>query len=169
MMSNVIIRNLPKELEDLGFSGDQKTKILEWVDRLPIQIYGGENIHVRINNGAVLINENLIDYDDLSYNLLSDDLKMSYAFYTGKFMSPFNIPDGTVTYNAITGVPKMIMDGELVPAEIEDGSEIVMRNPFNNNISGKFLYENNMPVKKWIVNDNNEWELDTKFKSDEKY
>lgn len=151
------IRKLETELSDLGFDEEQSKKILEWVDTIPIRVYG-DNISVIIKNGVVRINEDLVDINDLSFNKLSKDLRIYYSWDNGKFYNPFNIPDGAILYNLFTGEGlRHNKNGPPTPATDINGEKIQM-NPWSGKICGKFLYENGKPIKRWIVNDDNEWE-----------
>lgn len=152
------IRPLDKELKELGFNEEQIKTILEWVDTIPIRIYGGDEIKVEVKKGTVRVNEHLINPDDLSFNKLPHDLKIYYQWDNGYFYNPFEIPDGTVLYNPFRGEPLRHNEGGKPTPATDINGEKIMRNPFNGNICAKFLFENGIALKRWIVNDNNEWE-----------
>lgn len=158
MEEKVNIRPPSKELGALGFNEEEIQKILEWVDTIPIRIYGGNNIQVEVKKGVVRVNEHMVHPDELSFNLLPHDLKIYYQWDNGMFYNPFNIPDGAILYNPFKGEPlKHNKDGKPTPADIS--GEKVMRNPFTGNITGKFLFDKGKAIKRWIVNDKNEYEL----------
>ena len=74
------IRKLETELSDLGFDEEQSKKILKWVDRIPIRVYGS-NIKVEVKNGTVRVNEDSVDPYDLSFNKLPKDLKIYHKYF----------------------------------------------------------------------------------------
>jgi len=101
-----------------------------------------------------------IDPDDLSFNLLPNDVANDYLMENGHFHNPFDLPDGIIMINPFTGVavrhnkdtPK---EPTYNPPEL-NGNRII-RNPFTSKITGKILYENGIAIKKWGVSDDNEW------------
>jgi len=50
-------RDLYQELRSIGLTHDQVSEVLKWVDTIPIHV-SGENIHVRVENGIVKIDQN---------------------------------------------------------------------------------------------------------------
>lgn len=48
-------RDLVKELEAIGLTTEQCKKVMSWADTLPIHIYSGEFISVRIQGGIVRV------------------------------------------------------------------------------------------------------------------
>ena len=149
----VTIRNLGKELEALGFDYEQSNKILEWVDTIPIRIYGGENINVVVNKGAVVINSQAIDPNDLSFNLLDKQTRINFLWDTGKFNNPFKLPKDIILFNPFTGIP-IRPDGK--PVNL--GNTVhYMHNVFNCKLFAKIEYQEGKPIKLWHVNDQNEW------------
>lgn len=110
--------------------------------------------------------ENKIDPDDLSFNLLPEDVARDYLMENGYFHNPFDLPDGVIMINPFSGeamrhnadTPK---EPTTNPPELNGNR--VLRNPFNSKITGKILYENGIAIKKWNVNDENEWEEDNDF------
>ena len=151
------IRKLIDELEKLGFDQEQSTKILEWIDTLPIRNYGGEDIKVEIKKGVVRINEHLVEPNDLSFNKLPKDLKIYYLWDNGFFYNPFDLPNGLILYSPSGKALQYNKGGEPTPATDVNG-EIISHNPFNGNVCLKFLYDDGKLIRRWIVNDNNEWE-----------
>jgi len=148
------IRNLETELSNLGLNDEQSKKILEWVDTIPIRVYGSD-IKVEIKKGVVRVNEDSVDPNDLSFNKLPRDLKIYFQWDNGMMINPFDIPDGTILFSPFSGeAMRHNKDGKPTPADIN--GDKIMRNPFNGNITGKFLYENGKPIKKWVVKDG-EW------------
>jgi hypothetical protein len=53
-------RDLYQELRSIGLTHDQVSEVLKWVDTIPIHVSGG-NIHVRVENGIVKLNQNKED------------------------------------------------------------------------------------------------------------
>jgi len=152
------IRDLKKEIKDLGFDEEQSKKILEWVDTIPIRVYGSD-INVEVKQGVVRVNENSVDFNSLSFNDLPEDLRLHYMWDNGKLRDPFNLPDEMVLYNPFTGEAfrhNRKTGTKEIPTDLN--GEVMMHNPFNTRISGKILYENGIPIKRWIVNEDNEWE-----------
>ncbi len=153
MEEEVQIRNLEKEVEALGFNDEQTNKILEWVDTIPIRIYGGENINVVVNRGAVVINSDAIDPYDLSFNLLDKQTRLNYLWDTGKFYNPFKSPKDVVLVNPFTG---KAINNDGTPADLGDTIHY-MHNVFNLRLMNKIEYKEGKAVKSWRVNDENEW------------
>ena len=154
------IRNLKDELIKLGLTDALSDDVLKWVDTIPVRVYN-TNIKVGVKNGTVRVNEDSVVPDDLSFNTLPWDLKIYYQWDNGYFHNPFDLPDGIILYNPFTGAGlRHNKGGEPTPANDINGEKI-QRNPFNGNICGKFLYKDGKALKRWIVNDNNEWEEKT--------
>jgi hypothetical protein len=156
MEQKVGIRDLVKELEGIGFNEEQADKILEWVEKIPIQIYSGENIHVVVKKGCVMVNSDSIDPYDLSFNLLDKQTRLNLLYYTGKFYNPFKIPKETILFNPFSGDLRRA-DGS--PA-VAGTTTHYMHNPFTCKIHGKVDYVDDKPIRFWLVNDQNEWVID---------
>ena len=90
-----------------------------------------------------------VDISDLSFNKLPQEERINAMMEQGGFYNPFDLPDDIVMVNAVTH--------EVRGGEIADGTEHIIRNPFNSKIIGKALYMDNKPVKIWTVDENNEW------------
>jgi hypothetical protein len=167
MEEKIQLRNLTDELTALDFTEEQAEKILEWVDTIPILICGDEdNVQVRVNRGGVVINEDMIDSQDLSFNELPDETRLQYLWYTNKLYNPFKIPVGAKLGNPFTGEILEVINAETKetkPVIFEDGEEFASMNPFNMNLSTKFVYKDNKPVKRFTVDENNEWVEDMDF------
>ena len=112
--------------------------------------------------------ESKINPNDLSFNLLPEDVAINYLKENGHFHNPFDLPDGVILINPFTGVamrhnadtPK---EPTTNPPELN--GDKLLYNPFNSKIIGKILYEKGYAIKKWGVDKNNEWveeELDNK-------
>ena len=101
-----------------------------------------------------------INPDDLSFNLLPEDVARDYLMENGHFHNPFDLPDGIILINPYSGkamrhnadTPKKPTNN---PPELN--GERILRNPFNSKIIGKILYENGIAIKKWDVSEDNEW------------
>lgn len=168
-MEDKKIRNLTKELVELGFSEADADKIIEWTDNLPIRIYGGENIQVEMKKGAVNVNAHIIDPKDLSFNNLPEQTKLSYLWDHGYLYNPFKIKPNTPLYSPFTGIAIDSTTGEI----IDLGNEVqIFRNPFHMNITRKIEYKDSVPYKVFDVDENNEWvegdisELRDKFETE---
>jgi hypothetical protein len=97
-----------------------------------------------------------INKNDLSFNKLPEKKRREILLKEGNFYNPFEIPDGTVLWNAFTFVPITKRDGEVVTPIISDGEQI-FRNPLNSKIISKCLFINNKVVSAWEVTKDNEW------------
>jgi len=162
------VRNLTKELEELGFNESDADKIIEWTNNLPIRIYGGDNIKVEMKKGAVNVNAHIIDSKDLSFNQLPEQTKLNYLWDHGFIYNPFKIKPNTPLYNPFTGVGIDSTTGDIVDL----GNEVqIFRNPFHMNIIRKIEYKDSVPYKVFDVVDN-EWvegdisELREKFEAE---
>lgn len=101
-----------------------------------------------------------IDPDNLSFNLLPEDVAREYLMENGHFHNPFDLPDGVFLINPFTGIAmRYNADTPKSPTTNppELNGERIIRNPFNSKIISKLLYENGIVIKKWGVSDDNEW------------
>lgn len=155
---NVPIRKLDEELEEMGFDAKQVNKILNWVDTIPIRIYGGNDIHVKVKYGIVRVNDHLIDCEDLSFNNLPQEDRILYLWDNKKLFNPFKIPPDAILLNPFTGEGGRY-DGE--PHDFENTTHYGM-NPFNCKLFSKIEYKDGKAHKFWKVNSNNEWEEEIK-------
>jgi hypothetical protein len=153
-----LVRDYDDELSKLGLSEEQIKGVLGWVDTISIHIYGGDNIEAKVHNGVVKINEQLIDADDLSFNKLPEKVRLQYLADNGYFYNPFDLPDGVILYNPFTGDASKHVEGDKPIHNPEDLNGVkIMRNPFNSLITNKIEYKDGLPIKKWDVNEDNEW------------
>ena len=90
----------------------------------------------------------MIDVDDLKFNELSEDERITALVREGRFRNPFDLPKDTPMMNPFTL--------KIVNGTMKDGVH-VMHNPMNGKIFRKVLVENNEVVKAWDVSDNNTW------------
>lgn len=67
-------------------------------------------------------------------------------------------PDGVVVYNPFKGSPLRHNKGGAPTPATDINGEKIMRNIFNGNVSSKFLFKDGVAIKRWVVNDKNEWE-----------
>ncbi len=148
-----IIRDLTKELIELGFDKEHAGKILEWVDTIPIRNYGDEDIKIEIKKGTVRIDEHLVDANDLSFNNLTRDQRLQYLWDNDGMYNPFEMPDDVILFHPWSG-QAIHKDG--TPAKMGNTIKMMM-NPFSCRINMKIEYKNDKPYKRWELDENNEW------------